>query len=460
MKNEDGLILPGTELNPLTITVVAMVAILLTMIVTGRIPLIYNIRNLFVRWKTSVMTALAFTLVIALLTVMLAFVNGMTALTEQSGQPGNVIVLADGVTDESFSNLGFSDIGDIETQPGIVKENGMPLCSRETYLVVNQPLPNAQEGRPKRRFVQLRGLDDPVISGKVHGLELLAGGQWFSEAGVQANAEKDASGNEQDSLIQAVIGEGVARVMAGDRTEEQNKAARDPEKLTVGDSFSLGGRTWMITGVIKSSGSTFDSEVWAKRAVVGPIFGKATYSSLVLRTTDAASALTVKDFFNNDYKKAAVSAQIETEYFSGLSQTNQQFLVAIQFVTAVMALGGILGVMNTMFAAVSQRINDIGVLRLLGFSRRQILVSFLLESLLISLAGGLLGCALGSLADGWTANSIVSSGQGGGKFVVLQLQVDLQTLMIGMGIAVGMGLFGGLIPAWNAFRLKPLEALR
>ncbi|MFN0195399.1 MAG: ABC transporter permease [Planctomycetaceae bacterium] len=460
MKNEDGSISLGMEMNPLTITVVVMLIILVTLIVTGRIPLIYNIRNLFVRWKTSVMTALAFTLVIALLTVMLAFVNGMTALTEQSGQPGNVIILADGVTDESFSNLGFSDIGDIETQPGIVKANGIPLCSRETYLVVNQPLPNAQEGRPKRRFVQLRGVDDPVTSGKVHGLELLAGGQWFSDAGVQANSEKDASGNEQDSLIQAVIGEGVARVMAGDRTEEQNKSARDPEKLTVGDSFILGGRTWMITGVIKSSGSTFDSEVWAKRAVVGPIFGKATYSSLVVRTADATSAVTVKDFFNNDYKKAAVSAQIETEYFNGLSQTNQQFLVAIQFVTAVMALGGILGVMNTMFAAVSQRIGDIGVLRLLGFSRRQILISFLLESLLLSLAGGVLGCALGSLADGWTANSIVSSGQGGGKFVVLQLQVDWQTLMIGMGIAIGMGLFGGLIPAWNAFRLKPLEALR
>ena len=68
--------------------------------------------------------------------------------------------------------------------------------------------------------------------------------------------------------------------------------------------------------------------------------------------------------------------------------------------TAIMAVGGVFGVMNTMFAAISNRIKDIGVLRILGYARWQILVSFLLESLVIALLGGLLGCALGSLANG------------------------------------------------------------
>jgi ABC-type antimicrobial peptide transport system permease subunit len=136
-------------------------------------------------------------------------------------------------------------------------------------------------------------------------------------------------------------------------------------------------------------------------------------------------------------------------------------LFAIGFVTVVMAIGGVMGVMNTMFAAVSNRVKDIGVLRLMGYSRLQVMLAFLLESLLIALVGGAVGCALGYLSNGWTATSIVSSGMGGGgKFVVLRLTVDLQTLLIGLLLALGMGLIGGAIPALSAVRLKPLDALR
>jgi putative ABC transport system permease protein len=183
---------------------------------------------------------------------------------------------------------------------------------------------------------------------------------------------------------------------------------------------------------------------------------------VVVRTAGAKDARKLKEFFNSQYKKAPLSAQVETEYFESLTGTNRQFLFAIGFVTVVMAFGGVMGVMNTMFAAVSNRVKDIGVLRLMGYSRLQVMLAFLLESLLIALVGGALGCALGYLADGLTATSIVSSatGGGGGKFVVLRLTVDLQTLLLGLLLALGMGGFGGAIPALSAVRLKPLEALR
>jgi ABC-type antimicrobial peptide transport system permease subunit len=191
------------------------------------------------------------------------------------------------------------------------------------------------------------------------------------------------------------------------------------------------------------------------------MFGKESCTSVVVRTAGAKDARKLKDFFNSQYKKAPLSAQVETEYFESLTGTNRQFLFAIGFVTVVMAIGGVMGVMNTMFAAVSNRVKDIGVLRLMGYSRLQVMLAFLLESLLIALVGGALGCALGYLADGWTATSIVSSAAGGGgKFVVLRLTVDLQTLLLGLLLALGMGGFGGAIPALSAVRLKPLEALR
>ena len=169
--------------NWMLIALGLLAALLLLLIVLGKVPKSYNLLNIRVRWKTTALTSLAFTAVISVLTVLLAFVNGMKAITQASGQPGNVMVLSQGSTDETFSDLGFSDLGDIENQPGIEHANGHPLVSRELYIVVNQPIPHPIPGRPKRRFLQLRGLDDPAQSGSVHGLELYPGGDWFAEAG-------------------------------------------------------------------------------------------------------------------------------------------------------------------------------------------------------------------------------------------------------------------------------------
>ena len=434
-------------------------AVLLGLMLIGKVPLRYTVRNLQVRWKTTLMTALAFTLVVSLLTVMLAFLAGMQRLTEGTGQPGNVLVLADGATDEVFSNLNVTDLADIENQPPVERENGRPLASRETYLVVNQPIPHAPAGRPKRRFLQLRGLDDPLMAGRIHNLDLLPGGSWFSEAGVQELSPAGGKGS-QTSAIQVVLGEGVARELARDRTPEQLAAARNHERLEVGDTFSVGNRQWVVVGIMRSEGSTFGSEVWGKRSLIAAMFGKNTYTSLVLRLKDSENPQQFKEFLNKQYKKAPVAAQVESDYYAGLSQTNQQFLYAIAFVTIVMGIGGVFGVMNTMFAAISQRINDIGVLRLLGYARRQILLSLVLESLLIALVGGLLGCALGSLADGWSATSVVAGGVGMGKSVALKLIVDADTLATGLLLSLTMGAIGGLLPALSAMRLKPLEALR
>ena len=190
------------------------------------------------------------------------------------------------------------------------------------------------------------------------------------------------------------------------------------------------------------------------------MFGKETYTTVIVRAEDPERARQLKDFYANHYKTAAIQAQVETDYFASLGESNKQFLAGIVVVTVIMAVGGVFGVMNTMFAAISQRTQDIGVLRLLGYNRRQILVSFLLESLAIALIGGGLGCAVGSLCDGWTANSFVSSGPGGGKFVVLKLCVDANIIAAGAILTLVMGVLGGLLPALSAIRLRPLEALR
>ncbi len=420
----------------------ACLALLAALALLGKVPLAYSLRNLKVRWRTTLLTALAFMLVIGLMIVMMAFVDGMSRLTEHSGQPGNVMVLSDGAIDELFSNLKHTDSSDVERQPGVLRDaKDNPLCSRETYLVVTQEPGNSIGGRPKQRFVQLRAIEDPIMSAQIHGIDLYPGGKWFSAAGVS-----------DDNAIQAVIGEGIAREMGRDQGKET---------LAVGDLFSLAGRKWVVVGITRSEGSTFGSEVWAKWALVTRMFGKDQYTSIVLRTADEKAAQSLSEFLTTNFKKSALQATPETEYFSRLNETSKQFMVAISFVTGIMSIGGIFGVMNTMFAAVSARKRDIGVLRIVGFARWQVLAVFLAESLLIAMAGGLLGCALASLADGWTANSIISGGQGaGGKFVALRLVVSIDTLATGMLVAMFMGAIGGFLPALSAMRQRPLEALR
>jgi putative ABC transport system permease protein len=420
----------------------ACLALLAALALLGKVPLVYSLRNLKVRWRTTLLTALAFMLVIGLMIVMMAFVDGMSRLTEHSGQPGNVMVLSDGAIDELFSNLKYADSSDVERQPGVLRDaKDNPLCSRETYLVVTQEPGNSIGGRPKQRFVQLRAIEDPIMSAQIHGIDLYPGGKWFSEAGVS-----------DENAIQAVIGEGIAREMGRDQGKET---------LAVGDLFSLAGRKWVVVGITRSEGSTFGSEVWAKWALVTKMFGKDQYTSIVLRTADEKAAQALSEYLTTNFKKSALQATPETEYFSRLNETSKQFMVAISFVTGIMSIGGIFGVMNTMFAAVSARKRDIGVLRIVGFARWQVLAVFLAESLLIAMAGGLLGCALASLADGWTANSIISGGQGaGGKFVALKLVVSIDTLATGMLVAMFMGAIGGFLPALSAMRQRPLESLR
>lgn len=544
---------------------VALTVVFLALVVPhlgwlGKILSRYNSRNLVVRWPITLMLLSAFILQVGIVVVMLAFVRGLEALTEGSSIPGNVIVMSEGSTDELFSNLGFSDISDIERLPLVLRDESTtdrkPLASWEVYVVVNQPLPDAVvnsrkfggtfapdsltvqavekqglvatltavasdpfspiaavrrakgpldmaglepgdkiisfNGRPvgnhdelrrvmlgkqdgeitlgyergtqvleakfpvdsfrildrARRFLQVRGIDSPETSLQVHGFTLKSG-TVFSQAGVRTVKV----GGMERTAVEGILGEGIARTLGSD----VGKAS-----LEEGDLFYLGDseQPFVVAGISSTAGSTFDSEIWAKHSLVGRKFGKNNFSTVVLRTNGAQEAQSLSKELRDEYKKAAVRAQTEKEYYSSLNSTNQQFLIAISFVAAIVTVGGVLGLMNTMFAAISQRMKDIGVLRILGFSGFQVLTAFLFEALILAFIGGLLGCAAGSLADGFTASSIISSGQGGGKSVVLRMTVDTKIILSGMAVAMVIGLLGGAIPAFNATRIKPLDALR
>jgi ABC-type lipoprotein release transport system permease subunit len=513
----------------LVVPFLAILALLALLALAGRVPIKYNLRNLLVRWRMTLLTGLAFTVVIALLTYLLAMVNGMSQLTEDSGHPANVIVMSDGATDESYSYLSLADSGDIDHEQGIARNSqGKPLCSREVYILASMTIPpkgddpskSQVRGRIKRvrtdgtfivtddkdedrvyhlaekalvfvdtveteldfakpgdlvwlayeargndrvatevrasgrqRFLQVRGVEDPLIAAEVHALEL-QDGEWFSEEGVEELKDLE-KGKNFETAYQAVLGEGVAKALGAD----QNKPS-----LQVSDVFLLGAKKWKVVGILKSSNTVFGSEIWAKRSYVGERYGKSyTLSSITIRAQSPEAAAKLTANLRDNYKKAKLNPQTEVDYYSKQRGFLTILLTAIIVLTILMALGGIFGVMNTMFAAISQRTKDLGVLRILGYARWQILVSFVLESLLIAVIGGLLGCALGALGtivSGGKMTSVIGSDGGWGKTVELRLLVTANIVLIGVLLSMGMGLLGGLLPALAGMRVKPLEAMR
>jgi ABC-type lipoprotein release transport system permease subunit len=456
----------------------------------GKVPLAYNLRYLWVRRRDTFLTAVVFTVVVALVIVLLAFVNGMYKLNESTGIPGNVLVLSEGSTDELFSNLGYSDVNNVERvmitrddkgkplprptgvqqltpgpdgrplvgsdgkavllpadAPRAVQDKAPYLASYEAYLVMNQAVPTRPGEPQRRRFLQVRALKDVALAATVHNMELYPNGKWFNEKSVE---ERDGK-----TYLACTIGEGVAATLGQDLGKP---------RLEVGDTFELGDDRWIVTGIMKTEGTTYGSEVWTgvNNTVVAGTGKGNKYTTLVLRmadNTDAASKGMAR-YLQYEYDVVKLKAYSEPDYYKELTKTNEQFLFWIVMIAVVMAVGGVFGVMNTMFASIAARIKEVGVLRILGFKRWQLLISFMLESLLIAAAGGVVGCLLGLFANFFEATSSLSGGQGGGKSVALKFIVDYQTLAAGMLFTLVMGRLGGLVPALSAMRMEILESLR
>lgn len=408
------------------------------------IPLRYNLRNLRVRWLTTALTALGFMLVVWLLVLMLSFVRGLAALADNSGHPGNVIIMKDGANDELFSEINIDDVHktlfSLWSSDGTVTRDpdGNAWVSMEVYGIATQELPPEKPGdRPSYRFLQIRGMEDPVMAGKVHALQLREGSAWF-----------DRSGN------QCVMGNGIAGVLG----------------LKLGDTFRPRPGLpplWKVVGIIDSAGSPFDSEIWAKREDVGKYFGKdneerkqSLYTTIVLRMPTYEMAAKACDYYR-DLPDIKVNAMPEKDYYQKLTENTRTFQVSAIIIAMIMAVGGCFGLMNTMFAAVAQRVKDIGVLRIIGYSKMQILISFLIESLLIAILGGFLGVMSGLAFNGIEQRGQLSSSQGGGgKTVVFKMVVDHEVIRMACIFTGVMGLLGGIIPAISAMRIKPLDAVR
>jgi putative ABC transport system permease protein len=384
------------------------------------IPVTYNLRNLVVRKTTTVMTALGIGLTVAVLLAILALVGGLKTSLQSSGNPLQVLVLRKGGTSELSSVVTPANFQDMKFKSGITRtSSGQPMASLEMVTVIDLESVDAPQGIN----VTLRGITPVGIEMRDH-LKLLSG-RWF-----------------QSGRREVVVGESIGKRFPGAR---------------IGQRLHFGRGDWDVVGIMSAGSGSTNSEIFGDLNQISADFQRPeALSSALLRATDSVAAKALINDISND-QRLNLDAMSETEYYDAQTSSGVVIESLGIFVSIIMGIGSSFAAMNTMYAAVARRSQEIGTLRVLGFSRGSILFSFFIESILLAALGGLVGCLLVLPLNGVTT--------GIGNFVTFSeidfnFRITPQIMALGVAFAMVLGALGGLFPARSASRKEILAALR
>jgi ABC-type lipoprotein release transport system permease subunit len=381
------------------------------------IPLKYNLRNVVVRWITAGMTAVGIAAVITIFVMLFAMGIGMEKTLVETGNPLNMIVLRKGAT-ETTSGMDREKVADIAALDGIAKDaQGEPMISAELVVVANHPKAAGQKANLALRGVGPRARE-------LRGNIKLIKGEWFKP--------------------------GLGELVAGKGATERFK------DLKVGDRPFIRGRTWTVVGLFEAAGQAYESEVWGDIDDLKTQF-KREFSSVIVRVKrpEDRDLLTATIQEN---KRIQLEAKPHAAYYKDQNM-GAQMMKAMGFIIGlVLSIGAIFGAANTMYAAVASRKREIATLRVLGFGSASIWFSFMLEAAFLGLAGGVLGSLLAFVVfDGMTSGT---ANWETFSELAFQFRVTPMLMLIGVVLAVLMGVMGGFLPAWRASRTTIAQALR
>lgn len=383
------------------------------------VPFKYNFRNLVVRKGSTAMTIAGFMLVVCIFVVVMAMIDGLEATLVSTGAHDNVIVMNKGAESETSSLIMQSEnaLQVVGGYKGVKRDaKNEPLLSPEHLASISMKMSNGEQ-----RGMSIRGVKPVALD--VHEKVKVVKGKAPSA--------------------------GMWEVMVG------SSLHREFESLSPGKSLSFLSHQWEIVGVFEAGGSSFESEIWTDVDIIKTARDSAMITSIVVKAESGESVKNVVASIIGD-NRIELQAEEESEYYAKQNSAAKDMKVFGYAIAVIMSLGAIFGAMNTMFASIGERIKEIGTLRAVGFSKMSILVSFVLESLTMGLAGGLIGCLLSLGMNGY---SMTIAGKG---FTALAFQFTITptSMAMGMAFAALMGILGGILPAANAARLPIVRSLR
>lgn len=404
------------------LVVVVLVALWLVLTRGGRLALAatrIGIASLPQRWGASSVIVVGIAGVVGVLVAMLAMGAGFQSTLNSTGDDTTAIVLRGGSQAETNSVITRDQIPLLSTLPGVARdEKGRALLSAELSQVVN--LVSRSDGTDVN--AQFRGVGD--MAWAVHDRVRIIEGRKF------------ATGKRE-----MVVGQGA------------KSQFRD---MDVGSTLTLGNQAWTVVGVF-ASGDAHDSELWTDVDTLATTYQRGALQSVTVRTDGKPGFEQFKAAVAGDPR---LKLEVETTrlYYSkqGGGLTTLINILG-KVIGTIMAIGAVFGALNTMYAAVATRAREIATMRAIGFRGLPVVTAVMLETMLLALLGGLLGCAIAWLLfNGYSVSTIGSNFSA----VVFKFHVSPELLWSGLKWALGIGMVGGLFPALRAARLPITTALR
>jgi putative ABC transport system permease protein len=380
-----------------------------------------NLRSIPERKGAALAAAVGIAGVVAVFVGVLSIAEGFRAAMKVPGADDVAIVLRSGADTEMTSGLTHDDTRLIADASGIARNAQGPLASAELFVIIN--LPKRSTGTDAN--VPFRGVGQAALD--VRGDIRITEGRKF-----------------EPGRNEIIVGAGAARAFAG---------------LEVGKKIRISQTEWEVVGAFSGGGGAAESELWTDAAVLQPAYHRGdTFQSVYAKLTSRSAFDQFKDTLTTN-PQLKVRVLRESEFLADQSEMLTRFIRTIGFYIAfIMALGAIFGALNTMYSAVSARTREIATLRALGFGTGPVIVSVLMESLALALAGGAVGAIAAYLAfNGFKASTI--NWQTFSQ-IAFAFRVTPVLLVLGVAWAVLIGLIGGLFPAIRAARLPIAAALR
>ncbi len=381
------------------------------------VPLSYNLRSLWQRKVSTLSTAGAIALVVGIFVVVLSLAQGLSVAFVTSGRDDQALVLRPNARFELNSSIERERMRILKVHPLLARDGEETLCSAEVVAVKLFQKANGDDTN-----VTIRGMEPMGL--RLRPQARVVEGRWF-----------------RPGLSEVV----VPRKMQG----------RFPG-LEVGRVVKMGGRQWDVVGAFEAGGSSAESEIWTDATDLMQAYKRDSYSTLLARLQDAARIGEFTRSVDED-KRLKLEVVTERAYFKELTKAGDPIAVLGNLITVILTGGAIFSAMNTMFAAVANRTKEIGMLRALGFRRRDILASFQWEAILLCGAGGLVGACLSLFANGIQTGTTSFD-----TFSDVGFAFTITPALMAQGVAFSlvMGLLGGFLPAWRASRIPLTEAMK
>lgn len=384
------------------------------------IPVSYSFRNLLTRRLTTFLTATGMALVVFVFASILMLSAGLEKTLVDTGSEENVIVTRKSANSEVQSGVERQQAAIVESLPEIATDvDGEPLIAKELVVLISLP----KRGSEKPANVVIRGISQASI--KLRSQVRLTEGR--------------------------LPRSGSAEIIAGSSIAKRFKGGG------IGESLRFGMRDWMVVGIFDAGATGFSSEIWGDATLLMQAFRRPVYSSVTFKLASSSDFPLLKARLDAD-PRLTLDVRRETQYYRDQSEMMAKFLRILGIsLTIIFSLGAIIGAMITMYAAVANRVGEIGTLRALGFQRSSIMSAFLVEAFLLGFTGGVTGLLCASFLQLITISTMNWQTFSELAFsFTLTFDIACKSLLF----SIMMGLIGGFIPAVRASRLKIVDALR